>query len=42
MSRFRYRDAVEESLAGARFAAVDVGEAPDRPGREFVFVARKV
>jgi len=37
--RFRGRAAVEASLAGAGFRVVDVREAPDRPGRELVFIA---
>src|SRR5689334_17885085 len=39
--RFRDRPAVEQSLADAGFEVVDVREAPDRPGRELVFVARR-
>ncbi|MGC9671475.1 class I SAM-dependent methyltransferase [Planosporangium sp. 12N6] len=39
--RFRNRDEVEESLAAAGFAVVDVRDAPDRPGRELVFIARR-
>ncbi|MEU4194620.1 class I SAM-dependent methyltransferase [Kribbella sp. NPDC026611] len=39
--RFRERDEVEESLTAAGFAVDDVREAPDRPGKEFVFVARR-
>lgn len=39
--RFRDRRTVESSLAGAGFDVVDVREAPDRPGREMVFVARR-
>lgn len=38
--RFRSRAEVEESLREAGFAVDDVREAPDRPGKEFVFVAR--
>lgn len=38
--RFRDRDEVEASLAG--FRVLDVREAPDRPGREFVFVTERV
>ncbi|MGW6201082.1 class I SAM-dependent methyltransferase [Kribbella sp. NPDC055110] len=40
--RFRERDEVEESLVAAGFAVDDVREAPDRPGKEFVFVARAI
>ena len=39
--RFRDRSTVESSLASAGFGVVDVREAPDRPGREIVFVARR-
>jgi SAM-dependent methyltransferase len=38
--RFRERDEVEESLFAAGFVVDDVREAPDRPGKEWVFVAR--
>ncbi|HET6985589.1 MAG TPA: class I SAM-dependent methyltransferase [Kribbella sp.] len=37
--RFRERGEVEESLTG--FVVDEVREAPDRPGKEFVFVARR-
>ncbi|MDN3359149.1 class I SAM-dependent methyltransferase [Actinomadura sp. DC4] len=37
--RFREREEVESSLAASGFRVLDVREAPDRPGREFVFVA---
>ena len=37
--RFRGREEVERSLAEAGFGVEDVRDAPDRPGREFVFVA---
>jgi SAM-dependent methyltransferase len=40
--RFRGRDAVLDSLAAAGFTADEVRDAPDRPGREFVFVARRM
>jgi SAM-dependent methyltransferase len=40
--RFRERDEVEQSLAAAGYAVDDVREAPDRPGKEWVFVARKL
>jgi hypothetical protein len=33
---------VEESLTAAGFAVDDVREAPDRPGKEFVFVSSKL
>lgn len=39
--RFRDRATVERSLDRAGFDVVDVREAPDRPGREMVFVARR-
>lgn len=39
--RFREREEVEAELAAEGFAVEDVREAPDRPGREFVFVARR-
>jgi len=39
--RFRDRSTVERSLAEAGFDVVDVREAPDRPGKEMVFVARR-
>ncbi|MGW7683770.1 class I SAM-dependent methyltransferase [Kribbella sp. NPDC054772] len=39
--RFRERDEVEQSLVSAGFVVDEVREAPDRPGMEFVFVARK-
>ncbi|MDQ0371890.1 class I SAM-dependent methyltransferase [Cellulomonas humilata] len=39
--RFRDRRTVESSLASVGFDVVDVREAPDRPGREMVFVARR-
>ena len=38
--RFRSRDAVEASLRASGFSGDDVRDAPDRPGRELVFVAR--
>ncbi len=39
--RFRSRAQIETSLAEASFAVKDVTEAPDRPGREFVFITRR-
>jgi SAM-dependent methyltransferase len=39
--RFRDRDEVAESLAANGFTVTDVRDAPDRPGREFVFFARR-
>ena len=40
--RFRSRDAVETSLVAHGYRVRDVREAPDRPGREFVFVAERM
>ena len=39
--RFRERANVETALVAHGFDVVDVRGAPDRPGREFVFVARR-
>jgi hypothetical protein len=39
--RFRERDEVEADLAAADFGLHEVREAPDRPGRELVFIARR-
>jgi len=39
--RFREREEVETSLVACGFEVVDVRDAPDRPGREWVFVARR-
>jgi SAM-dependent methyltransferase len=39
--RFRERDEVESSLAACGYRVLDVREAPDRPGREFVFIAQR-
>jgi SAM-dependent methyltransferase len=39
--RFRSRAEISASLVRCGFEVVDVRDAPDRPGREFVFVARK-
>lgn len=39
--RFRSRDELTASLKHAGFTVEDVRDAPDRPGRELVFVARK-
>jgi hypothetical protein len=38
--RFRSREEVERSLAAAGLQLEGVRDAPDRPGREFVFIAR--
>jgi SAM-dependent methyltransferase len=39
--RFRHRDEVAASLAAAGLVLDEVREAPDRPGREMVFIARR-
>ncbi len=39
--RFRSRARFESSLGEAGFAVIDVRGAPDRPGRELVFIARR-
>ena len=39
--RFRDRDELESTLLANGFAVVEVRDAPDRPGRELVFVARR-
>ena len=39
--RFRERDEVESELVGGGYAVEEVRGAPDRPGREFVFFARR-
>lgn len=39
--RFRDRDEVESDLAAHGYVVQDVRDAPDRPGRELVFVARR-
>lgn len=39
--RFRDRAEVETSLAARGFRVIDVRDAPDRPGRELVFLARR-
>jgi len=38
---FRRRDEVESSLLAHGYRVLDVREAPDRPGREFVFIAER-
>lgn len=40
--RFRERHEVEVDLAEHGFEVVDVRDAPDRPGKELVFLARRV
>ena len=39
--RFRDRDEIERALAQAGFTVDDVRDAPDRPGRELVVIARR-
>ncbi|GAB3837709.1 class I SAM-dependent methyltransferase [Micromonospora andamanensis] len=39
--RFRTREEIEWSLAASGYLIRDVREAPDRPGREFVFVVQR-
>jgi SAM-dependent methyltransferase len=39
--RFRGRDEVESSLFAGGYRVLDVRDAPDRPGREFVFIAER-
>lgn len=39
--RFRERDEVEASLVAHGYALDEVRDAPDRPGREIVFIARR-
>jgi SAM-dependent methyltransferase len=39
--RFWTRDEIEDSLAAAGYALAEVRDAPDRPGWEWVFIARK-
>ena len=39
--RFRHRDEIESQLAGSGFRLDEVRDAPDRPGREFVFIATR-
>jgi hypothetical protein len=39
--RFRERHEVEAELAAQGYVVEEVRDAPDRPGREFVFVARR-
>jgi SAM-dependent methyltransferase len=40
--RFRSRDEVESSLAANGYRILDVREAPDRPGRQLVFIAERL
>jgi hypothetical protein len=39
--RFRRREEAADSLRSAGFVVGDLREAPDRPGRELVFIARR-
>ena len=39
--RFRGREELEQSLAAHGYRVLDVREAPDRPGREFVFITQR-
>jgi SAM-dependent methyltransferase len=39
--RFRSRDEVESSLIAHGYRVLDVRDAPDRPGHEFVFIAQR-
>ncbi|MFI1994307.1 class I SAM-dependent DNA methyltransferase [Actinoplanes sp. NPDC020271] len=38
--RFRSREEIEDSLRAARFDVLEVRDAPDRPGRENVFITK--
>ena len=40
--RFRTREAIEASLARCGFTVLQVRDAPDRPGREWVFLTQRV
>jgi hypothetical protein len=39
--RFRERHEIEESLRGCGYEVLEVRDAPDRPGREFVFMCTR-
>ena len=39
--RFQSRDAIEQSLRRCGFKVRDMRDAPDRPGKEFVFIASR-
>ena len=39
--RFRSRHDVQRSLDEAGYDLIDVRDAPDRPGKEMVFIARR-
>jgi hypothetical protein len=40
--RFRECDEVETTLAANGFDVLDVRDAPDRPGAEYVFITRRI
>lgn len=40
--RFRSREEIEQSLTATGFRTVAVRDAPDRPGHEYVFIARRI
>lgn len=40
--RFRSRDEVESTLTDRGYRVLEVREAPDRPGREYVFIAQRM
>lgn len=40
--RFREKEEIESSLAATGFEVQEVRDAPDRPGKEWVFVARRL
>jgi hypothetical protein len=40
--RFRGRAEAEAGLAACGYRVAEVRDAPDRPGREFVFIAEKL
>lgn len=39
--RFWPRVTIEKAVSSAGYELTDAREAPDRPGREFIFIARK-
>ncbi|TRV71977.1 class I SAM-dependent methyltransferase [Streptomyces sp. 130] len=39
--RFREREEIEADLRAADYVVEDIRDAPDRPGREYVFIARR-
>jgi len=40
--RFRSQQEIAVSLADTGYSLLDASEAPDRPGRELVFIARRI